>query len=90
MSVRKLVIFKSGSVPHNEQWYIQQVCSAIRLSLYQLEGADIDIRYVSESSLNQPYVLGYASQSGFDISRCTLTPFNDADGGRGLVLKVLR
>ena len=87
-SVKNLVIFKSGAKTSDEMWYIQQVCQSIGMSMTDLEGAHIDVRYVDSGNLNQSYVMGNALESGFNIDRCTLTPFADRDGGKGLVLKV--
>lgn len=87
-TIARIVIFKAGSRPGNEGWYIQHVCESIGLSLTSLEGANLDIRYVDSTNLNQAYIIGFALASGHDASQCTLTPFSDRDGGKGMVLKV--
>jgi hypothetical protein len=89
MGIKNIVVFKEGVRPHNEMWYLQQVLDSIGLKLSMLEGAHLDIRYIDHSSLNQSFVVGFAMQSGYDIDKCTLTPFADRDGGEGMVLKVL-
>ena len=85
--VRKIVIFKSGSRPSDEMWYIEQVCQSIDWPVDELDGAHVDVRYVNSSSLNQPYVMGCALELGFNVDHCTVTPFTDRDGGEGFVLK---
>ena len=80
------------NAPHrlnDESWYLQQVCESIGLSLASLEGVQLDLRFVDASNLNQSYIVGFAMESGYDVNRCSLTPFADHDGGKGMVLKVM-
>lgn len=87
--IKSIMILKTGSPPSDEMWYIRQVLESIDLSLTMLSGAHIDnIRCVSGDKLNQTYVMGLVLGSGRDASKCTLTPFNDRDGGSGMVVKV--
>jgi hypothetical protein len=63
MVIKNIVVFKTGSHPPDEMWYLRQVLESIGLSLSALEGAYLDIRYVNASNLNQPYLVGFARQS---------------------------
>jgi hypothetical protein len=82
--IKNIIILKTGSRPSDEMWYIQQVIESIGLSLTTLSGVHIDnIRCVTADKLNQTYVMGLLMGSGHDASKCTLTPFNDRDGGSG-------
>ena len=38
-----ITVFKAGTRPHDEKWYIEQVCESIGLSLGSLAGTRIDI-----------------------------------------------
>jgi hypothetical protein len=88
-TTKNIIILKTGSRPSDEMWYIQQVIESIGLSLTTLSGAHIDnIRCVTADKLNQQYVMGFVMASGHDVKKCTLTPFNDRDGGSGMVVKV--
>jgi len=87
-TIKNIIIFKAGSRPPDEMWYIQQVLPAVGLSLATLSGAHIDVKYVTATDLNQQYVMGFVMASGHDANKCTLTPFNDRDGGSGMVVKV--
>jgi len=87
-AIKNIIILKAGSRPHDEMWYIQQVLPAVGLSLAGLSGTHIDVQYVGGDNLNQAYVMGFLMESGHDVDKCTLTPFNDRDGGSGMVVKV--
>ena len=87
-NIRKVIILKAGGVPVNDSWYIQQVLDAIRLPITSIEGAEITVRNVDSHSLNHTYVTGLVMGLGIDPDRCNVTPFSDADGGRGMVVKV--
>lgn len=89
MAIKRIVVFKAGARPGNEAWYLQQVCESISLSLTSLEGVNLDMQSVQASDLNQSYIAGFAMQSGYDVGRCTMTPFADRDGDKGMVLKVM-
>jgi hypothetical protein len=88
MRFTQLVVFKSGARPTDERWYLSEVLKSIGMSISELEGCQVSIRYVPRPALNQEYVIGFALESGYIIDGCTLTPFSDADGGSGFVLKV--
>ncbi len=54
-SIRKVIILKTGGVPVNESWYVQQVLDAIRLPLSSIDRAEITVRNVDSHSLDQTY-----------------------------------
>lgn len=87
-TIKNIIILKSGVRPSDAQWYIQQVIPAVGLSLNEISGAQINIKYVTAGDLNRDYVAGLVMASGYDVDKCTLTPFNDRDGGSGMVVKV--
>lgn len=87
-NIKNIIIFKAGSKPQDEMWYVQQVIPAVGLSMDKLSDTHIDIRYVTSDKLNQEYIVGYVMASGHDVNKCTLTPFNDRDGGSGMLVKV--
>ena len=84
----QVIILKAGGVPKDEQWYVGQVLDAVRLPLSSIDGANITVRNVGGSNLDQAYAVGLVSGLGIAVDRCSLTPFSDADGGRGMVVKV--
>lgn len=86
--VKRLVVFLSVKKPEDERWYLRQVCDAIG-GMDQFENARIDAEYVRVDQLNEDFLIGYATESGFDVNACTMTPFTDRNGGKGMALKVL-
>jgi hypothetical protein len=86
--IESVIILKAGSRPVDEIWYIGQVIESIGLSLTTLSGVHIDMRYVTPDQLDHAYIMGLVMALGHDVGNCTLTPFADRDGGRGMVVKV--
>lgn len=87
--IRQLLIFKMGASRTNDTTYLKSVLEAIGLSPEELEGTHLEIWSVESPDLTQSYVIGFATEMGYDLTKCTLTPFADADGGQGMVLKVM-
>lgn len=84
--LRRVIVFKAGMRPSDERWYLQQVCDALGITK-ELDGIQIKALYVEDADLNREYIMGFALSSGWSVDQCTLTPFDDQDGGRGIVLK---
>lgn len=87
----RIMILKAGSPPSNERWYIEQVLEAIGSPASLLpNGTHIDnITCIPRDKLNDTvYMTGLVVGAGYEPDKCTITPFNDRDGGVGTVIKM--
>jgi len=87
-SISRLILLVTGAAIENELAYARAVVDTIIGNETLPDGAKVQVMYVASENLSSSYVLGVASELGWDLENVTMTPFTDRDGRSGMCVKL--